>query len=95
VTDSTYGNVTEREIHNFLQTAGNCDIYDGKETTKLLLSKNYTLEKLTASPFRCALYALGLNIINKYCDFKICILWSNFQFNRSVAMQQNKMLTII
>ena len=47
VTDSTYGNVTEREIHNFLQTAGNCDIYDGKETTKLLLSKNYTLEKLT------------------------------------------------
>lgn len=47
VTDSTYGNVTEREIHSFLQSGGNCDIYDGTETTKLLLSKNYTLEELT------------------------------------------------
>ena len=48
VSNTLFGNVTEKEIQTYLQSAGNCDIYDSKETTRILLSGNYTFDDIKA-----------------------------------------------
>ncbi|XP_063403879.1 organic cation transporter protein-like isoform X2 [Mytilus trossulus] len=44
VSDPIFGNTTEKDFQDFLQSAGKCEIYDARETSKLILSGNYTLD---------------------------------------------------
>ncbi|VDI60148.1 Hypothetical predicted protein, partial [Mytilus galloprovincialis] len=59
LSDSVYGNITEKEIRTFLLEQGSCEIYSSDDTIKLLSSGNYTLDQIRSN---------NISISTEKCD---------------------------
>lgn len=59
LSDSVYGNITEKEILTFLLEQGSCEIYSSDDIIKLLSSGNYTLEQIRSN---------NISISTEKCD---------------------------